>query len=274
MSIGKQRESPSVLLSLLGTLVRIEVSGRGASSVTKEIARTWSRCGTDAADATEPSVVPVLLDEDVAAVAAARAGGAVAATTAIDLLDSLSTRLTVEAIESRFGELWMLHACAVADPETGASVVMVAPSGTGKTTAARALSGRFGYLTDETAAIAADGTIVPYPKPLSVLVDGRRPKQQLSPDELGLCSPQGRPWLATVALLDRVPDTTSPDVSEVPTVEALVALAEQTSALKRHPRPLHMVADHLDRTGGLRRVTYTGASDLVPVVADLMAVAR
>ena len=54
------------------------------------------------------------------------------------------------------------------------------------------------------------------------------------------------------------------------TVEALPALAEQTSALQRHERPLHMVAEHLHRTGGLRRVSYREAEDLLPVVAQLI----
>ena len=56
-------------------------------------------------------------------------------------------------------------------------------------------------------------------------------------------------------------------------MEALPALAEQTSALQLLDSPLHLVAGHLKRTGGLRRVTYREAADLVPVVADLMQTA-
>ena len=51
---------------------------------------------------------------------------------------------------------------------------------------------------------------------------------------------------------------------------SLPALAEQTSALQLFDRPLHMVADQLGRTGGLRRITYREAADLVPVVGDLI----
>ena len=191
----------------------------------------------------------------------------------VTIMHWLSSHLTLEAIGARFGELWMLHACAVADPVTGATAVLVAPSGTGKTTAAVALGRHFGYLTDETAAICADGTLVPYPKPLSVLVDGRGPKGQHSPTELGLLAAPARPLLAAVALLDRT-GTGAPRVEAVRTVAALPALAEQTSALQLHERPLHMVAEHLHRTGGLRRITYREADDLVAVVAELIGGAR
>jgi len=47
----------------------------------------------------------------------------------------------------------MLHAGGLCNPETGASVVYVAPSRTGKTTLTLSLSGRFGYLSDETIAL-------------------------------------------------------------------------------------------------------------------------
>lgn len=74
----------------------------------------------------------------------------------------------------------------------GASLVYVAPGSTGKTTLSQLLGQRFGYLTDETVGIADDGTIFPYPKPLSVrrpdashLKDGvpRRPRPPTRPDQ-------------------------------------------------------------------------------------------
>ena len=114
-----------------------------------------------------------------------------------------------------------------------------------------------------------DGTLLPYPKPLSVLVDGKGPKRQVSPAGLGLQAAPATPWLAGIALLDRT-GSGAPSVEAVPTVQALPALAEQTSALQLLDRPLHLVAGHLQSTGGLRRVTYREADDLEPVVADLI----
>ena len=111
---------------------------------------------------------------------------------------------------------------------------------------------------------------MPYPKPLSVLVDGRGPKRQAvtRPSWASWRRPPA-PWLAAIALLDRT-GSGAPSVEAVRTVEALPALAEQTSALQLLDRPLHLVAGHLARTGGLRRITYREADDLVPVVADLI----
>jgi hypothetical protein len=214
--------------------------------------------------------VQVFVDDDQAAVGRARDQGMLADSDELRVMHWLSSTLTGAAISANFGELWMLHACAVADPATGATAVLVAPSGMGKTTAAVALGRHFGYLSDETAAIRPDGALVPYPKPLSVLLDGRGPKRQHSPSDLGLLAAPATPWLAAIALLDRN-GSGAPRVEALRTVEALPALAEQTSALQRHERPLHMVAEHLHRTGGLRRISYREAEDLVPVVAELIA---
>ena len=50
-----------------------------------------------------------------------------------------ATRLTAELIGQQAGKLLMLHAGGLCNPETGASVVYVAPSRTGKTTLTNAL---------------------------------------------------------------------------------------------------------------------------------------
>ncbi len=257
-------------LELLGARVDVAVGGGGATGLADAIATAWDRCLAGPGAPAAGTVVEVFVDGDEAAVGRARDRGMLADSDELRMMHWLSSKLTVAAISAHFGELWMLHACAVAEPTTGATAVLVAASGTGKTTAAVALGRHFGYVTDETAAIRLDGTLLPYPKPLSVLVDGQGPKQQQSPSDLGLLAAPAAPWLAAVALLDR-DGSPSPKVDAVRTVEALPALAEQTSALQRHERPLHMVAEHLHRTGGLRRISYREAEDLVPVVAKLVA---
>lgn len=257
-------------LELLGARVDVAVGGGGAAGLADAIATAWDRCLAGPGAPAAGTVVEVFVDGDEAAVGRARDRGMLADSDELRMMHWLSSKLTVAAISAHFGELWMLHACAVAEPTTGATAVLVAASGTGKTTAAVALGRHFGYVTDETAAIRLDGTLLPYPKPLSVLVDGQGPKQQQSPSDLGLLAAPATPWLAAIALLDRN-GSGAPRVDAVRTVEALPALAEQTSALQRHGRPLHMVAEHLHRTGGLRRISYREAEDLVPVVAQMVA---
>jgi len=270
-----------IRLLLLGTRVDVAVHGSGAGRLAASLARAWCFCriprggqwptgpGDDSGIPGPAITVEAFLDADPAAVAGARASGMVADRDVEHLLDQLSTRLTVAAIGSRRGELWMLHACAVADPVSGASIALVGPSGTGKTTAALALGRHLAYLTDETAATTPVGAVIPYPKPLSVLVAGRRPKRQVSPRDLGLLPPAPAPRLAAIALLDRT-GSRVPRVEVVRTVEALPALAAQSSGLQALARPLHVVAGLLERTGGLRRVTYREAGDLLPVVEGLL----
>ena len=260
-----------VALELLESRVDVAVRGRGAAHLAASLETAWDRCLAGGPASPASTRLEAFLDEDQSAVHRARSRGALAASDESEIMHGLASSLTIAAISARLGELWMLHACAVADPATGATVVLVAPSGGGKTTAAAALGRHFGYVTDETAAIRADGAVVPFPKPLSVVSDGRTTKHQASPTQLGLLQPPAEPWLAAIALLDRT-GTGAPTVEPVRTVEALPALAGQTSALHLLDRPLHLVADHLHRTGGLRRITYREAEHLVPVISDLVGV--
>ena len=260
-----------VKLELIGTRVDVMVAGSGTNALEKSIRTAWDRCL--APDSSTPSSreVEVVLDPDPRVTAAALARGILAGEDELRVMSALTSLLTRTAIESRHGALLMLHACAMADPVTGAAVVLVAPSGTGKTTAAVALGEELGYLTDETTAIHKSGAIVPYPKPLSVLVDGQPPKLQTSPTVLGLLTAPPTPHLAGIMLLNRLDHhPVTPTVELVPTLEALPALAEQSSALQLLPRPLHLIADLLDRTGGLRRITYREVGDTVPLILELV----
>ena len=90
----------------------------------------------------------------------------------------LAARRLASAIDQRAGEVIMLHAAGLALPD-GRVVAFVAPSGTGKTTLSRTLGKAFGYVSDETVVINFDGTVTPYPKPLSVIRSGHHLKRQL-----------------------------------------------------------------------------------------------
>ena len=261
-----------VELELIGSRVDVVIAGSGAGDLEKSIRSAWDRCL-----APEPSVPPraeveVLVDCDPKVVGSARSRGAVAGDNRDQVMSWLTSTLTLKAIELQHGRLLMLHACALADPIGGKSVVLVAPSGTGKTTAALTLGRELGYLTDETAAIGPDDVVLPYPKPLSLLVESGSPKQQTSASDLGLLPAPPHAKVAAMALLDRIDSATVPTVETVPTLEALALIAEQSSALQLLPRPLHFLGDLLERTGGLRRISYREVSDAKPLILDLLQV--
>ncbi|NHN55349.1 hypothetical protein G9U51_06065 [Calidifontibacter sp. DB0510] len=183
----------------------------------------------------------------------------------------LTTQVTVAAITQQAGRLTMLHAAGVSDAE-GRVAALVAASGTGKTTAARYLCERgWGYVSDETVAIDADGAVTPYPKPLSVIRGAGRPKHQHSPDELGLGVPRGQLRLGRVILLERDDDFGGePGLEPVGLVDSLLALIPQTSALPSQPAPLRTLARHLQETGGAVRLRYREIADAAALIERAM----
>ncbi|MGD8214493.1 hypothetical protein [Aestuariimicrobium sp. Y1814] len=188
-------------------------------------------------------------------------------------LQRLSQDVTHHLIAAQTGRLLMFHAGAVSHPQTGASVVFVAPSGTGKTTLSGLLGTTNGYLTDETVGVdPTTGRIHPYPKPLSIASGQPWRKIETSPHTLGLLPAHPQPTVARVVLLRRQADIEdqSPTVQHLGTLDAVAALIPESSALNRLPRPLHTVAELLDRTGPLARLTYREAGDLVPVLSDVL----
>ncbi|HVL62695.1 MAG TPA: ABC transporter ATP-binding protein, partial [Microbacterium sp.] len=187
------------------------------------------------------------------------------------MLSGLSQQVTLAAIEAARGRAWMLHAAGIATPD-GQVVVLVGPSGRGKTTASRALGAVYGYVSDETVAIDDDGRVWPYRKPLSVIEDRSLPKTQLSPSALGLQPlPDAELRVAAVVLLDR-----DPSHPEEPTVEvtdlgdALEELISQTSFLHDQAAALRFIAALATATGGIRTVKYREAATLPSVIPELV----
>lgn len=233
--------------------VRLAVTFDDAPPGTRDsFAHTWARALTGPAG-----------DQDDLVVLAAPPAADVAAA-----LHQLSTSVTLAAIEAAAGRLWMLHAAGLADPATGAAVALVAPSGTGKTTAARTLGRSLGYLSDETVGLTAEGEVLPHPKPLSVVTAGTL-KQQVSPEDAGLLPAPATARLRSVVLLERDGSAT-PWLEPVRTAAALPVLAEQTSYLTRLPRPLSHMAAILDRTAGVQRLHYREVADTLPLVRELL----
>lgn len=185
------------------------------------------------------------------------------------LEESLTSTLTIEAIGARRSDLLMLHACGIASDD-GRVLAFVAASGTGKTTIARALGARFGYVTDETVAVTPEGRVLPYPKPLSVKpLAGSDPKAQLAPSSLGLRPvPEAPLVLAGVVLLDRRDGVDEPRFEPVGPSDAIDDLVPQTSYLSARSRPLVDLVRRLTSVGGVRRLVYTEAEAAVDLVAE------
>ena len=242
----------NLLIDAIGTVIEID-----GSSLTDDgwaaVERAWSGAGAATDAVADPS----------ATVAAH------ATVITESMLAALSIDVTLAALEQRAGEVLMLHAAGLATDE-GRVVVLVGPSGRGKTTASRVLGRDFGYVSDESVGIEADGTVLPYRKPLSIIEEHDHLKAQRSPEELGLRPLPDRPLrVAALVLIERDPGVAEPRVEWLDPAEGIVGLAEQASYLGRLPHPLRTLWSHVVAVGGVHRVTYSDAATLAPVIAQL-----
>jgi hypothetical protein len=270
-----RNDEAGVRLVALGVPVTVRFVGDGAGEAVEEFRDVWSWClaGPDSSEAaSEPVVIDVHLAEHPRVDTETGQAGQQVAASLPHLLDWLSSKITMQVIGRQAGHLLMFHACALAHPHTGATVVMVGGSGAGKTTLARTLGTSFAYLTDETVGVGLNNAVVPHPKPLSLLRSGAdTPKEQVSPSRLGLIPPAADPWVAAVVLLERgLTAPSDPQVEGVRHVRAVAELAPHISFLSRMESPLQRLASLLHETGGLMRVTYREAAHLEPVVKELL----
>jgi hypothetical protein len=263
-----------VRLEALEVGFAITCTGSGADDLVRAVRQAWDRCLVDHSDLPERRErLTLLLDDDPQEIAVRGGDAHLFGTDLPTLMDRLSPLVTRLAVTERRDDLTMFHACAAADPETGATAVLFGPSGTGKTTLARALCGELGYLSDETAGVTADLEVVPYPKPLSIIArPGDALKVQMSPTDLGLLpnGPAPHPLRVLVELRRDPEHHGGVRLESVPTIEALPDLVAQTSFTRGMDRPLARLAAMADRVGGVRRVTYAESADLLPVVRDLL----
>lgn len=250
----------------------ISCTGSGAPELAEAVAEAWDSCLVESLHQAE-HLLTVVLEDDQEELADLAPRSQLFGSDLPTVMDRLSPLVTRLAVTTRQRDLVMVHACAVGDPQTGDAVVLFGPSGTGKTTMARTLCGDLAYLTDETAALTADLRVVPYPKPLSIIVSpGDEVKEQVAPARLGL-APAGDTSYRLKALVQlcRVPDHTGDALLEsLGILDALPELVSQTSYTRQMERPLHRLAGIADRVGGVRRATYAEAAQLRPLVRSLL----
>lgn len=248
MAVAAPHSSPLVV-DAVGVRVGIDLSGLTPPD-RETVTRAWHDTRVNGTEA----------DVTIAPVSSDREG---------QTLSDLSSAVTQAAIQARRGELWMLHAAGLAADDGGVTV-LVGPSGAGKTTATRLLARTWGYVSDETVGIAADGRVHAYRKPLSVITEGQGYKVQHAPRDLGLLPLPDAPLrVRRVILLDRSDTRERARLTPVPASEALVLLAPHSSALASMPRPLRTVMDVLSRTGGVMRAEYAEAEELVGLLKEV-----
>lgn len=192
---------------------------------------------------------------------------------------AFSSALTLCCLRAQSGRMTLLHSAALSHPDSGASVVLVAQSGTGKTTATRLLGQELGYLSDETAAIRDDLTLLAHPKPLSLIPESSTPeagqgKVEQSPVQLGLRPPPPRPWLAATILLVRCAAPTEATLEPVALMDALVDVIPQSSALPVQPESLHTLARVVTAGAGAFRLRYSEIAQAAPLITGLLEQVR
>lgn len=240
-------------LMSMGCRWRLDLSGLDATAAA-EMVRRWCR-GIDLLESDTPllDAEPVVIRPVVGARPGDRGGGVLEVhVPEVDRLPyALSRELTRTGLTRLRGRALLLHAAALADAQ-GRAVVLVAPSGGGKSTAAKVLGQELGYVTDEAVVLLADGRIAPHPKPPS-LVDAtaeRGHKVEPSPDEIGLGPTPPSPHLAGFLTLLRDPEVRRPRLEVVGLLDQVLAVLAQTSSS-------WLVEDSLDRLA--RAVTVAGA---------------
>ena len=251
-------------IECLGHRMGIAINGDGAAELTTMAVEAWERCLVDAPASEGAHQVQVLIRPGAMA---SRSATVVSAPTLEAAMEMLSQSVTLAGVTKSAGDLLMLHAAGLADPATGRTAVLVGPSGMGKSTATRALGREWGYVSDETVAVTAAGDIVSYPKPLSLIEDGRW-KRQASPSSLGLLVAPETLRPACVVLLNRR-DEGNGSVREVPLTEAVARAAEQSSFLGHLERPLQRIAAVV-REAGCFEVSYAETPQLREAVSHLM----
>lgn len=246
------------------------------ASVHDVLARLWSRAADDGecrptpeGDAHEATFTLVTTDADHAPVPGHRI-----VESGDRIPYGVSRALTLATLQRRRGTMLLLHAAGLTVPGGSEALVLVAGSGTGKSTAAHHLAGTWGYLSDESIGITAAHEVHGHPKPVSLIADPSDPSHKIetSPDDAGYALAPCNPTLGAVVLLRRDPERTAPAaLGTAPLVDAMVSVISQTSSIYLLEHPLDALARVLCERGGPHVLDYREISDCDHLLAGLLA---
>lgn len=259
--------------------VEVRVSGATASAGgIAEIVSAWSWCRTSPTLVPDVIVVAIVTgpgsrgDEAAVPEEAGVPVVSIKGETVEELADRLTGAITRAAIDAASGRLLLFHAAGIAHRGTGATALLIGRSGAGKSTAVRALGPAFGYVSDETVAIGANGRILSYPKPVSMITSDSIWKRQIAPEALGLTREGSRAFVpARLILLDRHPAAGVPVVRRLSFAEGVERVHSELSYVDRMPRAIAQLKALSDRCGGFLEIRYTEARDLIPVLDSLLS---
>lgn len=248
---GPNKDTRRLIVGALGTRIVVRFAPTVSDEIVTAAELAWSDAVAERTIATDAPVVDVT-------------GGSVETA-----LSDLSTRVTLAALDDVKGTALLFHACGLALPD-GRVVAFVGPSGRGKTTAARRLGETYGYVSDESIAVRADGEVLPYRKPLSIIEPGLPTKRQIPPSAAGLLDlPERTLTLSALVLLERRADVDGVLVSEISLLDAILALIPQMSYLAWLDRPLQTLVQAIARVGGVAQVAYAEAENLRDTIERL-----
>ncbi|MBS1674386.1 MAG: hypothetical protein JSS74_10520 [Actinobacteria bacterium] len=259
----------SVVLRLLGERWRVDLSAYSDPvALLGRVRELWTRVVDEAMEGEDVCFRPVPEGEDVPSTLhpriADRADGS--------FPYAFSRAITQAVIERRAGSALLLHAAGLASEDGRRGVVLVASSGTGKSTAARHLGQQLGYLSDELMMIDEREELQGLTKPISLIVpDFPGGKDESSPDALGLGpTPIAPPRLAAMVCLSRADEAVEPRFDAISLHELIAEVVPQTSSLWRVDRPLQRLAEAAQRGGGPFRLSYAEIADAEPLVHGLL----
>lgn len=240
-------------------------------AVHEDLARLWSRasraaaeCGDAPPEATFTLVPADAKDEPTEGHRVAEAADRIPY--------GVSRALTLATLRRQRGTMLLLHAAGLTAPGDDRALVLVAASGTGKSTASHHLAQTWGYLSDESIGITDDLRVLGHPKPVSRLVDpgDLSHKEEASPDDAGYEVAPTVSTLGAVVLLRRDPDRTGPpSLAVAPLVDSVLAAIGQTSSLYLLEDPLDRLARALAAGGGPFALDYRDIQDCDALLAGL-----
>lgn len=171
-------------------------------------------------------------------------------------------------IATRAPDHVFVHAgCVAVD---GRALVLPGRSFSGKSTLVAALL-REGadYLSDEFAVLCPDGTVLAYPRPISLRATRSQPASEVDADRLGATVEPGPCPVAAVATITYLPTGTL-QTEEVPAGAAALRLLEHTVPARERPAPALAAAARASSGAHCVAGTRGEAAQAAPVLLDLL----